>query len=344
MSNKKRINWIDYAKAISIFCVVLIHANIPYPTRGFIRIFLIPLFFFLSGIFANTQRYISFRDFFINKGLHILIPYLFFNILTYLFWVFVGRNFGYDADSSIEWWRPLLGIIYGEYSHLTHYIPLWFLACLFSVECLYYIIFRNIKTTLIYWLTVVSLGIVGGINYAFNPIALPWGLSIAFPMMVFYAVGAFFSPRIIANDYRILHIKNTGIWMIVSFVSMLLVYHFNTGEVCVFKNEYGNYILFYIGAFSGILFMHIICRWLEYLEKYLSWLSYIGKNTLIILCLHLLIFSFIKGITFWLFDLPLDIYSNTWVIIGSSILNIALLVPIIALINRYCPFLIGKFD
>ena len=64
----KRVKWVDYAKAISIFFVVLLHAGIPDPGKGLVRVFLIPLFFFLSGIFTNRKHYFYFlspcRDFF----------------------------------------------------------------------------------------------------------------------------------------------------------------------------------------------------------------------------------------------------------------------------------------
>lgn len=341
---KTRIQWIDYAKALAIFCVVLLHANVPYPAKGLIRVWVIPLFFFLSGIFARTYRYATFRDFFIQKGLHILIPYICFNIINYLFWFILGRHYGYDADAETIWWKPLWGILYGEYSHLTHYIPLWFLACLLTTETLFYLIFRHIKSNKSYWIATLIIALIGGMNYYLNPIALPWGLGIAFPMMVFYSAGNFFYNQII-NTYRPLRLHYTLLLQIISIVLVIIVYHYNSGEVLVFSNQYGNYLLFYIGAFAGIGCMYSICRLLEtFLAQYLTWLSFIGRNTLIILCLHLNVFSIIKGFTYFICRLPLDIFSQTWIIIVSSILNIIILIPIINVINRFFPFLIGKFS
>lgn len=338
----KRIEWIDYAKAIAIFCVVLLHANVPYPAKGLIRVWVIPLFFFLSGIFANTQRYTTYRDFFVKKGLHILIPYIGFNILTYLFWLIIGRNYGYDAATHIAWYKPLWGIIYGEYSHIIHYIPIWFLACLFTTESLFYLIFRHIQDSKIYWLTVLAIMVVGGLNYIYNPVALPWGINISLPMMVFYAVGNYFSNKIKNNQYRLLQAKYTPLWFIASLLTVVIVYCLNPGEVLVFKNEYGNYLLFFIGAFAGIIMLNTLCRVMEYFSKYNTWLSFIGRNTLVVLCLHLDVFTLIKGITYFIFNLPLDIYSNTYVIVLTSVVNIIILIPVILLINKYCPILVGK--
>ena len=338
-----RINWIDYAKAFAIFCVVLLHANVPYPAKGLIRVWVIPLFFFLSGVFANTQRYSTFKDFMKEKGIHILIPYLCFNVITYLFWLFLGRHFGYDASMSPEWWKPLLGMIYGEYSGFIHYIPIWFLACLFTTETLYYLLFCHIQNKTIYWLVVGIIATIGGLNYYFDPIPLPWGLHIAFPMMVFYATGAFFAEEIRTDSYHILSLKYAYLWIAVSAAIVAGIYLINPGEVLVFKNEYGNYFLFFIGAYAGIICILMLCRLLEtYASKQLSWLAYIGQNTLIILCLHLIMFSFIKGITYFLFHLPLEIYETSWVIVALSIADIILLIPVIMTINRFCPFITGK--
>jgi len=338
-----RIDWIDYAKAVAIFCVVMLHAGIPNPTRGIIRMGLIPLFFCISGVFANIKRYRTFRDFMKQKGLHILIPYLCFNIITYLFWVFIGRHVGYDADVPTVWWKPLVGMIYGEYSGFVHYIPLWFLACLFSTETLYYLIFRHIRKKSIYWLFVGIIACIGGLNYYFNPIPLPWGIHIAFPMLVFYATGAFFSEQIRTDSYRNLQLRYSYTLIVLSATIVAGIYLLNPGEVLVFKNEYGNYFLFFIGAFAAILFSLLFCRLMAYYaSEHLNWLAFIGRNTLIILCLHLIIFSFIKGITYYVFHLPLEIYLETWAILVLSITTMVLFVPLIVFINRYCPFIIGK--
>jgi len=76
-----RVKWVDYAKAFSIFFVVLLHAGIPDPVKGVIRVFLIPLFFFLSGIFSNPQKYPNYTAFIKQRGIKILIPY-FFSMLS----------------------------------------------------------------------------------------------------------------------------------------------------------------------------------------------------------------------------------------------------------------------
>mgnify|MGYP003465892739 CR=1 FL=1 len=52
-----RIIWIDYVKAMAITIVVLLHLGIPDPFRTIVRSFVIPLFFILSGIFSDPDKY-----------------------------------------------------------------------------------------------------------------------------------------------------------------------------------------------------------------------------------------------------------------------------------------------
>ena len=342
MKTSQRIDWIDYAKAISIFCVILIHAHVPYPIRGLLRVYLIPLFFFLSGIFANSKQYSGFSEFIIHKAKHILIPYLCFNVITYLFWLLVSNRYGPDAGTFSDWWKPLLGIVLGESIYLTHYTPMWFLACLFSTEILYFLIFSYLKETHYWWLAFVGVFTLGGIIYYTLQFNLPWGIDIAFPMLIFYTMGAHVSKPIRSEDYKILKIKYAPLILIGSACVITLIYHLNPGEVKVFINEYGNYFLFYIGAFAGIIFMVMLTRIIEQYWGHIKWLSYIGRNTLIILCLHLVMLTIIKGVTFFVFNLPLEIYESPIIITIVSALDILFLIPIITIINRYFPILIGK--
>lgn len=87
---QQRIEFIDLAKGICIILVVLLHivpsANIP--ELRFIRI---PLYFILSGLFFKD--YGSFRNFLKKKVNNILIPFLFFYVVSYLiYYITYWRN------------------------------------------------------------------------------------------------------------------------------------------------------------------------------------------------------------------------------------------------------------
>ena len=68
-ANKKRILWIDYAKAFAMFFVVIGHVNSGNYLTNWIYSFHMPLFFFLSGITLKAYRgggnitLLSYRDY-----------------------------------------------------------------------------------------------------------------------------------------------------------------------------------------------------------------------------------------------------------------------------------------
>lgn len=104
MNTGKRILWIDYAKSICIYLVLLGHAHASQPVTDFIYTFHMPLFFFLSGCLFSFEKHPNFKEFAIKRFKGLMIPYLWINLITYLFWLFAGRNFGEDATISTTWY------------------------------------------------------------------------------------------------------------------------------------------------------------------------------------------------------------------------------------------------
>ena len=69
MENRKRINWIDVAKGIGIFIIVLGHVLKTGFLRQLIFSFHVPFFFLLSGVTLNTNQ--KFLNFVKKKILHV---------------------------------------------------------------------------------------------------------------------------------------------------------------------------------------------------------------------------------------------------------------------------------
>ncbi|MBN2765107.1 MAG: acyltransferase family protein [Paludibacteraceae bacterium] len=336
---KQRVLWIDYAKGVAIFCVVLLHLGINDPYKAVIRVFLLPLFFFLSGIFSDPHRYSNFVDFLKQKALKIIIPYFVFNAFTFVFWLLIGRHYGIDNTISPDPVIPLKGILLGMYKYMHHYIPLWFLACLLTVEILHFVFFRHLKSAKNQLIVAFIFSIAGFLNYKFNPHSLIWGLDIAMVVMLFYVAGNTMKSLLLKSQ------ENNFSLVFFSVISFILVYFMYTlnDEVKVFSNSYGNYLLFYIGAFSGILFSVTLFKLIENNLKPIRFLIFTGKNTLIILSLHLISISVLKG--FMVFILRTDytqyMNSNSFILL-FAILSILTLVPVILIINNYLPCILGK--
>jgi len=338
---KNRIDWIDYCKALCIFLVVLGHSHVSLSLKSIIYVFHIPLFFFISGFLFSFEKYKDYTSFLKKRIFQLVVPYLFFSITTYIFWVFIGRKFGDDANTLMSPFKPLLGILIGnDAGHfLEHCAPLWFLTCLFTVENLYYLTFRHLKTSILAIIGLVTFLIIGFLDYKFNPIRFPWGLNVALVMVVFYGIGTLLRSSLLNLVSQ--KIRFWSILTIISFLIVLFIAEIN-GKIEVSVGYFGNYCYFFIGALAGITFVISVSKSFQLLFGNNKIIQYIGKNTLIILSLHILAGSFVKGTTFFIFKLPLSIYENEWIAIIYSIFSIITLIPAMLFINKYMPFIIGK--
>jgi len=74
----------------------------------------------------------------------------------------------------------------------------------------------------------------------------------------------------------------------------------------------------------------------------LFFIEFIGKNTLIILGFHLTAGTFIKAITVYVFNQEISVFDYQLVELLYSVLSIIVLVPVIFILNKYFPVLIGK--
>ena len=335
----ERIKWVDYSKSFGIFLVVLGHAGLPDNIRSIFYAFHIPLFFFLAGLFFDYDKFSGYFSFFRRRFFQLIVPYLFFNLITYLFWLFIGRHTGKDALTSTNATLPLVGILYGNASSLPHNVPLWFLTCLFTVENLYFILFRTIqnkKTILI--IALILLSLIGFIDYRLDIFRLPWGINMGFVVIGFYGIASIFRKQFLKNPNNKLKLIFLSF---LAFAIVIVVADVN-GKIEVSDHQYGNYLLFFTGAAAGILFIISLSRLLVLYRVNSLFLEYVGRNSLIVFGFHLLAGSFIKAITLYLFKIPLSIYELCYIQIIYSILSISILIPFIFILNKYFPFLIGK--
>ena len=137
MNTGKRIAYIDLAKGICIMLVVFFHTKgilfREYWFDPFLSSFRLPLYFLLSGLFFRD--YGSFRRFLTKKVNRLLVPFLFFYLLSAVLLPNVmhqvwGVNFG-----TITGIRSLWAFLWpGEYPN----IPIWFLWCLFLMNLLFW--------------------------------------------------------------------------------------------------------------------------------------------------------------------------------------------------------------
>ena len=191
----RRIIWIDNAKFIGIFVVVLGHLTPNMELQTFIYSFHMPFFFLLSGITFNAREN-SFVSFFKKRFKAILVPYIFFGLITYFYWLFIARYYGADARIIIPWYKPLIGMLYsaGSAKWLIHNIPLWFLTCLFLTQLLFFLILKTVKFKKIVF---PLLFILAYLFSYFNSAKLMWSINVVPVATMFFAIGYYIKLSLI---------------------------------------------------------------------------------------------------------------------------------------------------
>ena len=153
---KKRVLWLDMAKAAGILVVLLVHTGKSFgPVSFFGGMFYMPVFFVLAGMTFRWKPEERFLDFAKKKAKRLLVPYFGYNLFLFLFF-FVKNDLltGQVGKGSLF---PLLGILYSrnclfpmEASSNVYFMqilnaPTWFLTCMFVSYLLLWLLMRTAK-------------------------------------------------------------------------------------------------------------------------------------------------------------------------------------------------------
>ncbi len=294
-----RIVWLDYGKAIAIYLVVLAHTAIYKPVEAFIYTFHMPFFFFMSGYLFSFDKYPSYLQFAKRRFKQLIVPYVILNLMTYLLWFFVLRKVGDDANEAVGVFSPLMAAAVVNAKAMVHDVPLWFLAALFVVENLYYLLYKNKKYSAIVTITLFLLAFV---NNAYNSVRLPFCIDIALVATLFYRLGCVLKEKgdKIFKPYL----------FVLSAVVVVAVFVFN-GKVAMHTDTYNNIFLFVAGGVAGCYFMAYLCKMLQTLFGERKIIQIIAKDTLLICAFHLIVFAVLKGVMLYVFKIDPSILTGT---------------------------------
>ncbi|WP_422664997.1 acyltransferase family protein [Aneurinibacillus uraniidurans] len=323
----KRIEWIDIAKGIAIILVVIGHSPATNGIKTFIYGFHIPLFFFLSGFVFNPQKFSNSTEFFKNKIKTIVMPYLIFSLIEYLIYVLWENsiyNTNYYAYSIFK------GILYASADTLKMYPVLWFLPCLFVVQCAFFLLVKinGKKTYLI--ISLITFSIVGFLYSQYSTVRLPWFIDSSLTAVVFYGIGFIYKTY----DFY-LESKLSAYYTELLIGSFALLYFctFMNTTVDMFGLVYNNYFFYYTSAISGILFCIVLSKLINHSKT----LTYLGKNTMLIFVFHVNMFNIVNYILGYIrntYSIQFTVVlSAKWSLFYTS-LSIILLIPVIIITSK----------
>lgn len=335
-----RILWIDYAKFIAIFLVIFAHQTLSKSWFNFISGFDLPLFFFLSGYLFSFKKYESYKAFFKARVRQLMVPYLILNLVTYILWLVFFKDFDPYYYTKDPLYKQFIGIFYGNgiQGYLIHSIASWFIICLFVLENLYFLAFRNAEGWKKY-ATLAGFFVLAILDHKYNHVRLPWSINVAIVAILFYAAGNMLKVHI----NKLMHLS-MPILLAVFVSSFAVLYYATKGNyVDMDQHVYYSLKLFYIGAFSGILSAITLCKIIELVIGSIPVVLYIAKNTLVIIAFHIMLMSLITHLfAYWMgFSIETVHNDNLWSFI-TAVITLFLCIPLIYLTDRYFPVMVGK--
>lgn len=350
---KERTEWIDLARGWAIVLVVFAHTPIPAKLSSYIYSFHVPLFFIISGFLLHSGLSKKSTDFIKNKVLRLAVPYLFFSLIGYAYWL-IARHFGWEAGAeSINIMTPLNGTFMAirDSLFMTHNSALWFICSLFVSEITFYLIFKMVKGDKFLLISAVfAVMVVGMIYNIFDGAALPWAIDTIPIVLVFLCFGYFvheYYPvwKKMRARHDLIRWSAMVFLVMLSIVSWILITKTPAGLVDMYYGIYGNFVLYFVAAFSGSLAVMLLFE--SYIPKFKQ-LSYIGSNSLVIYALHQkVIFGLIGVISTAIIgrshifagQTSLDKIANG---VSYAIIAIAVLLLVSPLLTRYCGTFIGR--
>ncbi len=328
---QNRIEWIDLAKGFCIVLVVLHHVasviGISYPLDVQARGFRMPLYFILSGLFF--KQYEGFVGFLKRKTNKLLIPFLFFLLTTsvLLYWALIMPESPHLYQYVFKSFFEDRVILFNE--------PIWFLLCLFEVNLLFYLVqslasaVSQRHQTLIVIVVSILLGFCG-LSMAVYRVQLPLYLDSALSAVPLFAFGWWLfrhtdflkSPVELSRDIPLIVLCALLLWFLAVPVKWI-------------NNDFSRDAVpvVYVCGIAGTMMVLTLSKML----KHVPLLSYWGRYSIMILCVHYPIAT--------VFNLLLSkITTGTPQVIAVLLLTMFCCHLLIPLMRRYLPHVTAQKD
>lgn len=322
---KKRIIWIDIIKGICMIFIVISHS---YPPEAYVRFytpFFLTGFFFSSGYTFSAKE--SIGSYLLHKMRTLFLPYWFFGLINaFIAWMLDGDNFK----------DRILGLLL---SINRKNDDLWFIMCLFSVELLFYALWRLFleKKNRGYTYAIGGSLILAILGYFIicMKICIPLQLENALIMLPFMVMGYVWKYF---NLEKKLYGKNIVAICLGIYFTLIITYK---NVVNIHAESYANFPVFMISAIIGTFMVALLSQFLENrLGKtiYIKCLVFIGQNTFVYYAFQSKVIRLLN-VVYEAFHLNINDYirSLTYAVITCMILAI----PAFIITERF-PFLLGR--
>lgn len=326
MEIPNRHTWIDNSRGIGILLVVYGHMLSPGSfLYNWIYSFHVPLFFFLAGYLFKERPFTVVLK---RSGLRLMLPYFSFAITTYIFWFVIGRKVGAGVDTT----SPLmalsgvfLGSNWGDY--LVFNRPLWFLPGMFCMVAFHSLISPVFKNRWSLFVIAATLSIYASYTLATLPMPVPLSFLNGLAFYPYFVMGK--------SMAHIKFLSQTASRLRLWTLAGLFIMHFALFYIAIYVHlESSAYFLLPYCGIAMVVYGAVILGDI----RIMSWL---GQNTLPILCLHGIFTGAVRAL---LVKAEL-LFSMREVESFIILLGVMLIcVPVCYLLRRYLPWSIGEID
>lgn len=327
-NGQNRIEYFDLAKGIAILCVILAHFPVPEIPRLLSNIcfsFHMPLFFVVSGYFFREK---AFPDFFLRKAKQLLIPYLICLIGVIgssVFWSIFFRRESSLEQTILNWiWAGLYGSggVYTEPFWIESIGAIWFLPALFWALLLLYFCLKR-KNPLIWIVMAVLIGL-----YTKNYFWLPFSIQSSLICVVYLYLGYQFKQKDVLNRIFV-----RSYWAAAVFILWAVYLAVGGGRLYLVRGYFGLGFLYdlFFSVIASVAILYLCWRISRLKWKIKNVLLFWGRNSLKVLCIHLIELNTFPWdqVKFFLENWGISGYVLTAVLYGIKLLLIAAAVVLI---------------
>ncbi len=317
---EKRTEWIDVAKGLGLALTILGHllySGTWSTLNKFIYAFHMPMYFILSGFVVHTRREDT-GHLLKRRAYQLLLPSLIFILLS------LPLYFYFSGNASVATHLETITFFNGKVAFNE---PVWFLLVLFEVILFFNLFSVDSLATAYKAMLTAFLFIMGYIVYKFS-IFLPFGLDKMIVCFGFYVLGSLLKE-----------IPRSKKWTIAVTLLCLFAFppmaYFNS-KVSLYGFALGRYWLFIGSAITGSILWFGLCYLLRNIRLFQFW----GQNTIFVVCTQYFWIVWVKKAAS-LLKISHTIYFDL-VAVAITFLMLLLYVPLCKLVNKFCPFLVGK--
>ena len=334
-----RIDYLDAAKGFFILLIVTEHHLLGADSLvRYLYSMGVPSFFLITGfLYAYKREWEQpFGKISARKIRKLLYPYFTFSAIILLWNVLYYKVVFPSAvpEYSIKLMFLYLATTYG-------YHAMWYLPCVLWGSLVFFALRKarhhgliwaimSICTVVVYVLFDARLTGLGLLSYIYSYL-----LRIAVAAVLLYAGSVLFFvfQKMNRQQENLLLLVCTVISVVIAVMYQLYPEHFPIANVAV--HRLGNPYLYYVTAISNTLVVLLLCRKLPGRKRVLS---YLGRNSLILMALHMDVTVSIAWYIHAKLQLDFGETVNSLIVIGMELMMFAVIIP---LINKYFPFILS---